>query len=68
MKKKKRKERERKNESIKKRTSPGIVMMSEMPCTPWRRTSSASRNASESGVASPTTPRRLRFFFLFVFC
>jgi len=42
-------------------TSPGMVMMSEMPCTPWRRTSSASRNASESGVASPTTPRRLVF-------
>ena len=37
-------------------------MMSEMPCTPCLRTSSASRKASERGVASPTTPRRLFFF------
>ena len=26
--------------------SPGTVMMSLMPCTPWRRTSSTTRNAS----------------------
>ncbi len=26
---------------------PGIVMMSEMPCTPWRRMSSATRNDSK---------------------
>src|SRR5438477_7076552 len=30
--------------------TPGCVTRSEMPCTPWRRTSSAIRNASSSVV------------------
>src|SRR3954453_6080206 len=30
--------------------SPGSVTRSEMPCTPWRRTSSATRNASTIDV------------------
>mmetsp|Transcript_9824 Transcript_9824/g.26747 ORF Transcript_9824/g.26747 Transcript_9824/m.26747 type:complete len:201 (+) Transcript_9824:391-993(+) len=42
-------------------TSPGIVMISEMPCTPCLSTSSASKNASCSGVESPTTSRRRSF-------
>jgi len=29
---------------------PGTVMMSEMPCTAWRRMSSAMRNASKKLV------------------
>mmetsp|Transcript_19843 Transcript_19843/g.32232 ORF Transcript_19843/g.32232 Transcript_19843/m.32232 type:complete len:423 (-) Transcript_19843:367-1635(-) len=39
-------------------TSPATVMMSEIPCTPCRSTSSARRNASCSGVPSSTTSSR----------
>mmetsp|Transcript_30079 Transcript_30079/g.74622 ORF Transcript_30079/g.74622 Transcript_30079/m.74622 type:complete len:267 (+) Transcript_30079:63-863(+) len=39
-------------------TRPATVMMSEMPCTPCRSTSSASRNASCSGVPSSTTSNK----------
>lgn len=64
-------EKEREEDEGKKKlfslTNPGIVMMSEMPCTPWRSTSSASRKASERGVASPTTPKRLEKFEVFFF-
>mmetsp|Transcript_29623 Transcript_29623/g.64653 ORF Transcript_29623/g.64653 Transcript_29623/m.64653 type:complete len:251 (+) Transcript_29623:199-951(+) len=35
-------------------TSPGTVMMSQMPRTPWRRMSSAMLNASRTGVLLPT--------------
>mmetsp|Transcript_3347 Transcript_3347/g.13368 ORF Transcript_3347/g.13368 Transcript_3347/m.13368 type:complete len:219 (+) Transcript_3347:2310-2966(+) len=34
--------------------SPGRTMISEMPTTPWRRMSSATRNASLTGVPSGT--------------
>mmetsp|Transcript_16444 Transcript_16444/g.35245 ORF Transcript_16444/g.35245 Transcript_16444/m.35245 type:complete len:314 (+) Transcript_16444:652-1593(+) len=34
--------------------SPGLMMMSEMPTTPWRRMSSATQKASCSGVPSST--------------
>lgn len=37
------------------------VMMSDIPCTPWRRTSSARRNASWRGVCSSTTSNNLSF-------
>ena len=40
---------------------PGTVMMSEMPCTPWRRTSSTTRNASRMRVFFWTTSRRRSF-------
>ena len=33
---------------------PGIVMMSEIPCTPWRRMSSAMRNDSKKPASSAT--------------
>mmetsp|Transcript_22897 Transcript_22897/g.54454 ORF Transcript_22897/g.54454 Transcript_22897/m.54454 type:complete len:313 (+) Transcript_22897:345-1283(+) len=33
---------------------PALTMMSEMPTTPWRRMSSATQNASWSGVPSST--------------
>src|SRR6266852_3360806 len=33
---------------------PGTVMMSEMPCTAWRRMSSAMRNASKKLVPRST--------------
>ncbi|HWH05002.1 MAG TPA: hypothetical protein VNT23_01035, partial [Gaiellaceae bacterium] len=36
-------------------TIPGIVIRSVMPCTPWRRMSSAIRNASVTGVRFSTT-------------
>ena len=36
-------------------TRPGIVIRSVMPWTPWRRTSSASRNASTIEVSLSTT-------------
>jgi hypothetical protein len=36
-------------------TSPGIVMRSVMPWTPWRRTSSAIRKASITDVRFSTT-------------
>ena len=36
-------------------TMPGTVIRSVMPCTPWRRTSSAILNASDSGVFFSTT-------------
>ena len=36
-------------------TIPGTVIRSVIPCTPWRRTSSAILNASESGVFFSTT-------------
>ncbi len=36
-------------------TIPGTVIRSVMPCTPWRRTSSAILNASPSGVFFSTT-------------
>mmetsp|Transcript_33580 Transcript_33580/g.73286 ORF Transcript_33580/g.73286 Transcript_33580/m.73286 type:complete len:250 (+) Transcript_33580:452-1201(+) len=42
-------------------TSPGMVMMSEIPCTPCLRTSSASKKASCSGVPSSTTSSRRSF-------
>jgi len=35
-------------------------MMSEMPRTPWRRTSSATRKASVTGSEASTASRRLR--------
>ena len=35
--------------------SPGIVIRSQMPCTPWRSTSSASRNASSIEVERSST-------------
>ena len=34
---------------------PGIVMMSEMPCTPWRSTSSATRKLSKKPASLATT-------------
>ena len=37
---------------------PGTVMRSLMPCTPWRRTSSTTRNASRIEVFLSTTSRR----------
>ncbi len=40
---------------------PGIVMMSLMPCTPWRRTSSTTLNASSTLVFFWTTSRRRSF-------
>ena len=36
-------------------TRPGTVIRSVMPCTPWRRTSSAMRNASTTDVLRSTT-------------
>ena len=36
-------------------TSPGTVIRSVMPCTPWRRMSSAIRNDSRIGVVFSTT-------------
>mmetsp|Transcript_9353 Transcript_9353/g.23905 ORF Transcript_9353/g.23905 Transcript_9353/m.23905 type:complete len:226 (-) Transcript_9353:614-1291(-) len=42
-------------------TSPGMVMMSAIPCTPCLRTSSARRKASCSGVLSPTMSSSLSF-------
>mmetsp|Transcript_33565 Transcript_33565/g.64280 ORF Transcript_33565/g.64280 Transcript_33565/m.64280 type:complete len:328 (-) Transcript_33565:293-1276(-) len=39
-------------------TSPGTVMMSQMPRTPWRRMSSAMLNASPTGVFLPTADSR----------
>mmetsp|Transcript_15285 Transcript_15285/g.26205 ORF Transcript_15285/g.26205 Transcript_15285/m.26205 type:complete len:289 (+) Transcript_15285:280-1146(+) len=42
-------------------TRPGMVMMSEMPWTPWRRTSSARRKASWTGVESETSFISLSF-------
>ncbi len=38
--------------------SPGTVIRSEIPCTPWRNTSSAMRNASKMEVRLSTTCRR----------
>ena len=40
-------------------TKPGMVIMSVMPCTPWRNTSSASWKASCTGVCSVMTDRSL---------
>ncbi|MBT9142715.1 MAG: hypothetical protein DDT29_01109 [Dehalococcoidia bacterium] len=40
---------------------PGTAIKSEMPCTPWRRTSSAMRNASKMGVRLSTTCSNLSF-------
>ena len=40
---------------------PGMVMMSLMPCTPWRRTSSTTRNASRMLVFFWTTSFRRSF-------
>ena len=40
-------------------TRPEIVMISEIPCTPWRSTSSARRNASCRGASSITTSNSL---------
>ncbi len=40
---------------------PGTVMRSVMPCTPWRRTSSAMRNASTIDVCGSTTSSRRSF-------
>mmetsp|Transcript_17291 Transcript_17291/g.54014 ORF Transcript_17291/g.54014 Transcript_17291/m.54014 type:complete len:467 (+) Transcript_17291:333-1733(+) len=37
---------------------PGLTMMSEMPTTPWRRMSSATRKALATGVPSGTISRR----------
>ena len=37
---------------------PGTVMMSLMPCTAWRSTSSATRKASETGVLRATVCSR----------
>ena len=37
---------------------PGTVMMSEMPCTAWRSTSSATRKASVTGVLRATEVSR----------
>mmetsp|Transcript_1984 Transcript_1984/g.4085 ORF Transcript_1984/g.4085 Transcript_1984/m.4085 type:complete len:207 (+) Transcript_1984:1385-2005(+) len=42
-------------------TNPGMVMMSEIPCTPCLKTSSASKKASWRGVDSPTTSNRRSF-------
>mmetsp|Transcript_9261 Transcript_9261/g.28823 ORF Transcript_9261/g.28823 Transcript_9261/m.28823 type:complete len:223 (-) Transcript_9261:330-998(-) len=42
-------------------TSPGTVMMSEMPRTPWRRMSSAYLNASLTGVFCATVVSRRSF-------
>jgi hypothetical protein len=35
--------------------SPGIVIRSQIPCTPWRRTSSATLNASSIDVDRSST-------------
>ena len=66
------KKEKRKNFVLLSLTSPGIVMMSEMPRTPWRRTSSATRKASVTGREASTASRRLskkkiekEFFFFF---
>ena len=40
---------------------PGTVMRSLMPCTPWRSTSSTTRNASTIEVFLSTTSRRRSF-------
>ena len=40
---------------------PGSVIRSEMPCTPWRSTSSATRNASIIDVCLSSTDRSLLF-------
>src|SRR5262245_21192797 len=40
---------------------PGFVIRSQMPCTPWRRTSSATRNASSIDVDLSSTSRRRSF-------
>jgi hypothetical protein len=40
---------------------PGTVMMSLMPWTPWRRTSSTTRNASRIDVFFWTTSRSRSF-------
>jgi hypothetical protein len=40
---------------------PGIVIRSVMPWTPWRRTSSASRNASRIDVRRSTTSSSFSF-------
>ena len=40
---------------------PGIVIRSQMPCTPWRRTSSAMRNASTIDVERSSTSSRRSF-------
>ena len=40
---------------------PGVVIRSVMPCTPWRRTLSASRNASRMLVRRSTTASSFSF-------
>ena len=40
---------------------PGTAIKSEIPCTPCRRTLSASRNASSIGVFLSTTPNNRSF-------
>src|SRR5918996_1725046 len=40
---------------------PGIVMRSQIPCTPWRRTSSAIRKASSIDVERSSTSSRRSF-------
>ncbi len=41
--------------------SPGVVMMSLIPCTAWRRTSSAAWNASKKLVPLGTRSRSWSF-------
>src|SRR5579871_1963346 len=42
-------------------TSPGTLMTSAMPCTPWRSTSSASLKASARLLSRPVTASRRSF-------
>ena len=45
---------------------PGMVMMSEIPATPCRRTSSASLNASSMDTSLPTTVSKRSFGMMII--